>query len=430
MQTSTAPKRSFVASSRPVIDNVVRALRFGSPDAEGLRAIPARSWKELLDRTDRAQLTLPLGCRAMHELPPAVQDRIGRDLANNARRHARFAETYDEIRHGLTAHGVDFVFLKGLTHTPYYTRDLRARPQYDIDLYCPPAQAGAALRAITALGFEPFASRTPGRVDHLPTMIRKTGWQWKGDYYDPSLPPAIEIHFRFWDPDTEGFDVAGPNAFWTRRTGHALCLADKLSYAALHLLRHLLRGDLRLYHAYELAHFLEYSASDQEFWTTWQGLTPPSLQAAAAIAFRLAAELFHCRPHPIPQRAVNTLPRPVATWFELFAFSPVAALDRPNKDDLLLHLALVTDAATGRRIAFRRIFPALPTPVVLHPHVRRQTARLRLERWLFRLRHLAGRAHRHAASLPSLTVSAVRWWWALRRTAATGRTLPAGSGPE
>ena len=36
--------------------------------------------------------------------------------------------------------------------------------------------------------------------------------------------------------------------------------ADGLSYTTWHLARHLLRGDVRAYHVYELAHFL------QQYW--------------------------------------------------------------------------------------------------------------------------------------------------------------------
>ncbi len=428
MQILKTPKPPSGTSSRPDIDSVLLALRFDAPQPDALRSIPEKRWARLLEQTDRTHLTLALGCRAMPHLPTSVQERIHRDLENNALRHRRFQETYAGLHHQLARHGVDFVFLKGRTHTPYYTNDLRTRPQYDIDLYCPPEHSAAALGAVTALGFEPFAARTPDRVDHLPTLIRKTGWQWRGDYYDPGLPPAVEIHFRFWDPQTEGFSAEGTSAFWARRikADAALHPADRLTYAALHLVRHLVRGDLRLHHAYELAHFLTHSRQDIEFWQTWIALTPLSLRRIVAIACRFAEILFGAA---APQGLAETFAPPVAAWFHLFAFSPVAALEHPNKDDLLLHLALVEDPAARRRIALRRLLPPPPAPAILHPHTRHPGLRLRLLRRLYRLHHLASRACRHAAALPPLALSAARWWWALRRTAATGHTLPAGTGP-
>ena len=37
-----------------------------------------------------------------------------------------------------------------------------------------------------------------------------TGWQWRGDLLSiRKIPPVIELHFRFWDPDSE-------RAFWRR----------------------------------------------------------------------------------------------------------------------------------------------------------------------------------------------------------------------
>ena len=36
-------------------------------------------------------------------------------------------------------------------------------------------------------------------TDHLPALIRKTGWEWRGDFFDPEIPTAIELHHRFWN---------------------------------------------------------------------------------------------------------------------------------------------------------------------------------------------------------------------------------------
>ena len=51
-------------------------------------------------------------------------------------------------------------------------------------------------------------------TDHLPVLIRRTGWEWRGDFFDPDIPMGVELHFQFWNPrlerlpapDTDRFD--------------------------------------------------------------------------------------------------------------------------------------------------------------------------------------------------------------------------------
>ena len=366
------------------LPRAVRALRFHGPEPLGVA-----DWPALLEQTDRARLTLALGIRRREWLPAGVRGRIERDLTNNAERYRRFTDVRGQIADALMARRVPFLFLKGNTHFPYFCDDLLDRPQYDIDLFCPPAAIHEARCALEELGFE-AAARPDRRADHLPPMIRRAPWQWHGDYFDPNLPPSIELHFRFWDASTEGFDVAGLAEFWNRRAGSALGLPDRLSYAALHALRHLLRGDLRLYHIYEIAYFLERSAGDDDFWQAWRHITAEPFRQIQAIPFRLASDWFGCRLQAAAQEALNGLPAPIVRWFDLFGAIPGG---QSNKDELLLHLCLVRGAATRARIAARRLLPMRGRP-----------------------QRAATRAGHHAWALLHFTRSALRWWTIRTRT--------------
>src|SRR5208337_5469908 len=90
--------------------------------------------------------------------------------------------------------------------------------------------------------------------------------QWRGDFYDPDMPLSIELHFRLWDQQTERFAAGELDCFWERRQAReleglrftGLHPADAIAYSALHALRHLLRGDPRLFHIYELAWLLHH----------------------------------------------------------------------------------------------------------------------------------------------------------------------------
>jgi len=402
---------------------VIRSLDFQQDNRAELFAIHESEWPSLLQLTDRAHITLPLGIRCRDYLPQPVRDRIDGNLANNILRQNRLLDEYRMIAGVLLGQQIDFVVLKGLSHiAPYYADELSHRPQYDIDLYCPPNYLEAARDSMTRAGFLPIRAQRR-RTDHLPSMMRDTNWKWRGDYYDPDLPLTVELHFRFWDPATERLTVQCIENFWRRRTSviirgmevPVLDMADGVSYAALHLVRHLLRGDVRVYHAYELARFLHYTANDEKFWRDWlDGRAMPAYRLEA-VAFRLAAQWFGCRFHPIVGQAVNSLPLKVARWFDLFGDSPLE-LEKPNKDELFLHLCLLENATDRFSILTRRLFPVRAPKLVdpSSPDDRRtivSICRAALRQTLFALR----RALHHLRTTVPLIRSLFRWKTASRR---------------
>ena len=74
-------------------------------------------------------------------------------------------------------------------------------------------------------------------------MMRPTTWQWRGDFFDPEMPLAIELHFQFWNPRLERLSAEGVDEFWTRRVRRpvggadlaVLSPADAVGYSALSL---------------------------------------------------------------------------------------------------------------------------------------------------------------------------------------------------
>lgn len=400
---------------------IVRSLSFGHDRRSELRSLPASQWPRLLALTDRSQLTLPLGIRCPRELPPWVQERLAGNLRNNAIRHDRVLEAYEQVARAFSSADVDFVVLKGLAQWPRYCDDLRCRPQYDLDLYCPPPAIQRAFEVIRSLGYEPFGQKGRIATDHLPPMIRMTGWRPNGDYYDPEMPLTIELHFRFWDQATERFAVDNDDGFWKRRVSrevHGISMptldpVDGLSYTTWHLVRHLVRGDVRAYHVYELAHFLQKSAGDHTFWRNWRNRKSSGL--VEAIAFRLAIDWFDCRVHPCVQELCQSLPASVSRWFDLFAFSPLRALEHPNKDELFLHWCLVNGWRDRMQVAKRRLFPLRFSPVIVDAHVPAPDWRLRLKRRVFGAWFTARRALHHARTLAPVIWNGFRWHKALAK---------------
>jgi Uncharacterised nucleotidyltransferase len=361
---------------------------------------------------DREHLT-PLLSR--FPLSPATKIYAEAALARNTVRMQRFRAAYDEI-----ADKFDHIVLKGFTHAPDFIDDIRFRAQYDLDLYVPTAGHDAARDALLALGYEPIGSMEGLRMDHLPTMIRKTGWEWRGDYYDPDLPAGVEVHFRFWDAPTECIRVEGLEDFWTRREGHRLDRTDALGYAALHLTRHLLRGNVRVFHVWELARFLHKHQGDTDagraFWQQWQKQHSRSLRQIQAIAFLLAKSWFGCCVADEVGMEMSSLPPAVHHWFELYAWSPLEASFRPNKDELWLHMSLVASASDRWSILRRRLIPtSSPGPVAsIHTPDDRLTMGLRISRTARNASYTASRAWFHARTLLPTLVEGARWWFRSR----------------
>lgn len=372
--------------------NILEALRFDAPalTPAGLD----------LDFADRNQLT-PLLSR--FDLPPSARSHVDAVLARNALRAARISTAYAEI-----APLFDHVLLKGETHIPDFVGDPRLRVQYDLDLYVPPGQQERARGALLSLGYEPIGRMEKLAMDHLPAMVRKTGWQWRGDYFDPDLPPAVEVHFRFWDEATERLKAEGVENFWKRREGSRLALVDRLGYAALHLTRHLLRGNLRPLHVWELGRFL-HTHDDPAFWRSWRGHHSPSLRRLEAVAFLLAHSWFACALPDEPREAVAQLPPAVHRWFDLHRWSPILG---NNKDELWLHLSLLESRGARIAVLRRRLIPAsLPGPVdAIHLPAGQMTLLRRLQSLARNSAYAAGRALHHARLFVPTLASGVKWW--------------------
>jgi hypothetical protein len=405
----------------------VRSLHFQQDRRAELHAIAPSEWPALLKLTDRSQITLPLGIRCRDDLPDFVRTRIDRNLAGNVLRRQRIVAEYRLVADALRARSIDFIALKGLSQiAPLYVSDPCYRPQYDIDLYCPAEFLTSARDAMVDAGFAPIKPDRK-RADHLPAMIRNRDWKWRGDYYAADLPLTVEIHFRFWDRHTERLPAPCVEHFWQRRSSQIvqgldipiLSLQDGVSYTALHLVRHLLRGDLRAYHVYELAHFLHQTEHHHDLWSAWRNDHPRTSFHIEAVAFRLAAEWFGCRMHPIVDETVRTLPPGVARWFELFSHSPLA-LGQPNKDELFLHLSLVDGTIDRCAIVARRLFP-LCAPRLVDPGPAGATKSLQV-RVCARLRQFkftARRAIHHLRATVPLIRSLFRWKMSTRKYAVS-----------
>ncbi len=396
------------------------ALRFSSPEFGPLEKLTEKEWKKALHFCDRTQLTLCLGLRCGEHLPEWVRTRIDDNLAANQARWQRTKCTYREVASVFAPAGLEFLVLKGFTHYPRFVDDPGHRPQGDLDLLLRPEEVSRAFDLALGLGYQPITEHSRP-IDHLPMMIRKTGWQWRGDFFDAESPVSLELHFRLWDESTERFEPGGLDEFWNRRQPReledlrfiAFHPADELGYAALHALRHLLRDGVRPFHVYELAWHLHHSAEDASFWCTWAELHDPSLRRLEAICFSLAQHWFDCRVSGVVQEEIRRLPSDVSRWMDLYSASPFTTRFRPNKDELWLHWALLNSRSARWNILRRRLLPEqLPNMLdAVHVPGQELTWRNQLGSHFRIAAYLASRAWHHVRALPAVGFSAIRWFW-------------------
>jgi hypothetical protein len=382
------------------------ALHFAEPRPEALARLTAGEREEALDFCHHSGLTLLLR--------DVLPEPTARDAANNLLRLRELEGTYRWLA-GLP---VEFVALKGITQCALFGIRPADRAQSDIDLYCPRETVETARDALMAAGYQPIAGLEAFPTDHLPAMLRPTSWKWRGDFFDPEMPLAIELHFQFWNPRLERLQAEGVDAFWTRRVRRpvggadlaVLSPADAVAYAALHLLKHVLHGDTKPFHVYEIASFLQGHVDDQAFWTEWRSLHSDTLRRLQTVGFLLSEAWFGCRLAPAVREEAERLPAATRVWFEEFAISPAMQRFRANKDELWLHLSLLDSKLDALYVARRRLIPSnLPPPA-------RATSTASSSEvyaaWF------AGRLRHHLISLGTTLTSGVRWW---RRTKGFGR---------
>ena len=402
---------------------VFSALRFSGGSFQALAGLADGDWKKALKFTGDAGLTLIVGATCREHLPDWLNQQLARDTARNAERLRRLRAALVEVSARLADQGVEYLVLKGFAQQAGYVPDPSVRIFHDNDLFIPPGSLESAHRAILSLSYEPIED-SAHPADHLAPLTRKTGWVWRGDAFDPEIPPWFELHFQFWDAETECIAAPGVEDFWARRVEQdglpMLHPADRLAYAALHLLRHLFRGSVRAGHVYQVAYFLENHAEDEAFWRTWRALHSQGLRRLEAVAFRLALEWFGGRVSAEAGEEMERLDGDIPLWFEKYAATPAEGWFHPNKHELWLHLAMV-DAARDRRTVFiRRVFPSeLPAPrsAVCVPE-EQKTIGMRWRERIEYTAHVASRVVHHARVLPVTLWHGFQWKWRASRLEA------------
>jgi Uncharacterised nucleotidyltransferase len=406
---------------------VLDALQLSGAETRRLRALTDTEWDELLAFCDLAHMTLPLVMTCQEAAPAWVVSRVNENLVDNRVRVKRIESAYAEIASAFHDAGIEHLVIKGFAQSPEFVRTPEYRMQSDIDLYCPEEFIPAAQATLSGLGYTGDQTLAKFPADHLPEMSRRRGWQYRGNEYDPEMPPSVDLHFCFWNGVTTRLSVSGVSGFWGRRierrrdnfTFPALSRIDNLAFSALHILRDLQRGDWVMHHVYELACFLHTHAEDEALWQSWAACHDDSLRSFQVISFWLAREWFHCRWAGEIDLEIARIPGPVREWLQRFSKSPLTGMFHPNKHGVWLHLALLESRWDKLHVLGSALMP-LRLPAVGAPG-QDSTKSRRSRKWWPSQRHvkyvlhLVFRVAFHLQTLPNTLWHGFFWWLDQRR---------------
>lgn len=351
-----------MVDSPPHIRAVLEALQFSGGSISTLQNLPESDWIRALGWCDARQLTLLLHSLFAGQLPIRLHEQMADRRSKYVVRFERLRRELFEIAAALDQAGLEFVVLKGITHSPALTPDPLTRAQGDIDLWMERSSISEAKGILVRLGYIPIGS---SKCRHIDPMARPTDWRWRGDRFDPEMPISIELHYELWSEETEGIPVPSQEGFWQRKTRRefdgrefkVLRQEDLIGFAALHLLLHVLHGELPVQRAWEIGNFLHTHATDKEFWISWRAAHPVELRHIEVLIFWMVGSWFGCRWPEALDSEMQDLPRGVKLWLERFSLSPLKREWRPNKDEVWLHLALIPVFRAKTRVLLRRLLP-------------------------------------------------------------------------
>jgi hypothetical protein len=356
------------------------------------------------------------------KIPDRVQVRLTKNLQDQTDRHVLISREFLEWNRLLQEEKIRYICLKGLTVFPDFVDDSIHHIQSDHDFLVHPVDLKRANAAFLGLGFEALDSHSGLSVDHLPTLIKSSGWQWKGNFYDPEIPRAIELHFRLWDAEFEGISINSLEGVWqdliVREVSGiripVLSRQDALTYAVMHAFRHLLRNDLRLSHLYELAFFLNRSATDISFWNTFgeklkQCAT--SLKVAAAM-FQLARHCFEPEVSPFVHELVaRHLTLASQLWIKKYGRREALSSYRQSKSGLFLQITFASTRREGWSKIRKKLLPQHLPPKYLGikiPEGQKTTLQRSREAFHF-LGQICKRSIFHACSLLVFVIRLPLW---------------------
>lgn len=403
----------------PHILAAFEVLQFRNPTADRLGSLVYTEQQRFLAWCDARQVSLMLPYLCGLDLPAWVSEQVQRRSARYDVRFQRLKDQLFEIVQAFNREGLEFVMLKGLSHSPALTADARLRGQGDIDLWIPGLSVYKARDVLKRLGYVPTLE---SKSRHLAPMRRPGNWTWQGDQFDPEMPISVELHYELWSEEAEHVRIPDLQPFWQRKEVRefdgwlipVLREEDLLGFACLHFLLHLLHGEVPVQRAWEIARFLDLHSSDAVFWTSWDRLHPVALRQLEICVFYLVTCWFGCRSWPQMETDFEQLPGNSKLWLTRYGFAPLIREWAPNKSEIWLHLALIGNNTGDKlRVLARRLIP-IALPAFSDTAVPERHVTAKLLRAFRQLRLITARLVRHLITFVPTLFDGLRWLYVCR----------------
>jgi hypothetical protein len=376
-----------------------------------IASCPLSAWTETYRWLDASGLALYFLERAKSlrqeaVLPASVLQRLERNLADNRERASDMFAELVRINRALTAAGVTFVNLKGISLVPHACPDPALRLQLDVDLLIEMRQVQSCAVALDAMGY-------------VLTGISGSVWEFKagvstlssiGDLYKAKPQRSIEVHF---EPGRQEIELSARREWfiWDGFSFPVISDVDRFIAQATHVLKHV-RGEwTRLSWLLEFRHSVLYWKDNQEFWqqVREQVSADRELRTALGTAIVLTTIAFgNFSPDELTAWTVDALDQRMRLWLDCYGRDAIMA-DFPGTKLYLLQPDLVSPSeATHARTKRHRLLPLHKAPRIVQG-AREQDFASRMRGWSAQLNFILFRLRFHVTEGWRYMYEAPRW---------------------
>ena len=356
---------------RPLADTILAIFHLPPAENHSARLAPFSidAWTATYRWLDSSGLALYFLARVKAlgletSLPPTVLQRLERNFNDNRERTGdNFAE-FVRINHALTASGITFVNLKGISLVPHACADPVLRLQLDLDLLIEMRQIQSCAVTLAAL-------------DYVLTAVSASVWEFKAgastmpsvdDLYKPKPQRCVEIHFAASQP---ALDLAARREWstWQEFSFPVLSGPERFIAQAMHVLKHM-RGEwTRLSWLLEFRQSVLHWQDDGAFWQQVRGQAAADREVQTAIGASIALTTIafgSFAPEELTAWAVDALDPRLQLWLDRYGRQAVMAGYPGTKLYLLQPDASPANNPAQRRTKRHRLLPLHNAPRVVY----------------------------------------------------------------
>lgn len=383
-----------------------------------LQDLTAAEWRQMLRWLDISGLALyfwarldELNLRSM--LPPAVAERLERNLLDNTQRTRNMISECCSIQTAFQESHVSYAVLKGFSLWPASVSKLELRSQLDLDFLVARKSADTARAILEEKGYRLHA--VSGRSWEFKTAEPRA--RSLADLYKPLPYRCVELHL---EEDVTG---KGPLPYRTSTLEFqgikmpVLAPVDLFLGQAMHLFKHICSEFSRTAHLLEFRRHVLARYDDGGFWREVEqaALDRRPAQFAVGVSTLLVTRAMgEFAPAGLTRWTVDGLPGFAHLWVDRYGYGAVFGDFPGTKYYLLLQRELEKGGTPARRSVRRALLPLkLPPPIAPTPIDESLAARLR-RHWA-QLRFILFRLRFHIAEGLRFGAESIRWRYALAR---------------